>query len=77
MPEFSSDGVSINYIDEGQGPPIVLVHGFASSLHGNWRATGIADALVTSGRRVVALDCRGHGRSGKPHDPEAYGGTKM
>ena len=77
MPEFSSDGVSINYIDEGQGPPIVQVHGFASSLHGNWRATGIADALVKSGRRVVALDCRGHGRSGKPHDPEAYGGTKM
>lgn len=77
MPEFASDGVTINYIDEGRGSPIVLVHGFASSLHGNWRATGIADALTKSGRRVVALDCRGHGRSGKPHDQEAYGGTKM
>lgn len=77
MPEFVSDGVAINYIDEGAGRPIVLVHGFASNLHGNWRATGLVDALVASGRRAVALDCRGHGRSGKPHEPEAYSGTKM
>jgi len=81
MPTFDSNGpataVTINYIDEGQGPPVVLVHGFASSLQGNWRAPGIVDALVKAGRRVVALDCRGHGRSGKPHDPEAYAGTAM
>lgn len=78
MPTFDShDGLEINYIDEGAGEPIVLVHGFASSLHGNWRAPGIVDALVAEGRRVVALDCRGHGRSGKPHDPAAYGGSSM
>ncbi len=77
MPEFDSNGVRINYIDEGSGPPVVLVHGFASNLQGNWRAPGIVGALVASGRRVVALDCRGHGRSGKPHDPAAYEGTKM
>ena len=77
MPTFDSSGFEINYIDEGSGRPIVLVHGFASNLHGNWRATGIADALVKSGRRVIALDARGHGRSGKSHDPEDYAGTKM
>ncbi len=77
MPTLDIDGVAINYVDEGTGPAIVLVHGFASSLQGNWRAPGIFDALVASGRRVVALDCRGHGQSGKPHDPAAYGQARM
>ena len=77
MPTLDVDGVAINYVAEGNGPAVVLVHGFASSLHGNWRAPGIIDALTAAGRRVIALDCRGHGRSGKPHDPEAYAGTKM
>jgi pimeloyl-ACP methyl ester carboxylesterase len=78
MPTFNShDGIEINYIDEGAGAPVVLVHGFASSLHGNWRAPGVVDAIVGAGRRAVALDCRGHGRSAKPHDPTAYGGKSM
>lgn len=77
MPEFDNNGVKINYIDEGSGEPVVLVHGFASNLQGNWRGPGVVDALVQAGHRVVALDCRGHGRSAKPHDPDAYTGSKM
>lgn len=76
MPTLQLD-VPINYVDEGAGPPVVLVHGFASDLEANWRAPGIVDALAGAGRRVVALDCRGHGRSGKPHDAAAYAGTRM
>src|SRR5438045_2614943 len=77
MPLLDVNGVAINYIDEGTGPAVVLVHGFAASLQANWRAPGIIDTIRNSGRRVIALDCRGHGRSGKPLDPHAYEGTKM
>ena len=77
MPSFDSNGIPINYIDEGAGPPIVLVHGFAASLEYNWRIPGIIDALKAAGRRAIALDCRGHGNSGKPHDPAAYADNAM
>jgi pimeloyl-ACP methyl ester carboxylesterase len=77
MPTLDVRGTHINYVDEGSGPPVLLVHGFASNLEDNWRAPGIFDALVAAGHRTIALDCRGHGKSGKPHDPHAYDGTAM
>lgn len=77
MPTFDSDSVSIHYETFGEGPPVVLVHGFASSIQGNWVVTGWVRRLADAGRRVVALDCRGHGASDKPHDPAAYAGTAM
>jgi len=71
---FSSDGVEIAYGVAGpsNGEPILLVHGFGSSMAVNWINTGWVDALVADGRRVVLFDNRGHGDSGKPHDPAAY-----
>ena len=72
MPFFDSAGVPIHYEVFGDGRPLVLVHGFASSLQGNWVAPGWVETLRPV-RRVVALDCRGHGESGKPYDPAAYG----
>jgi len=72
---FDSDGVPIRYQVYGEGEPIVLVHGFASSIQGNWANTGWVETLAPL-RQVIALDCRGHGESGKPHDPESYG-TEM
>jgi pimeloyl-ACP methyl ester carboxylesterase len=73
---FDSNGVTIHYETFGDGKPIVLVHGFASSLKGNWVATNCVETLQPI-RRVVALDCRGHGESDKPYEPEAYGGENM
>lgn len=73
---FDSDGVMIHYETFGQGKPIVLVHGYASSLKGNWVAANWVETLQPL-RRVVALDNRGHGKSDKPHEPEAYGGENM
>lgn len=60
----------------GAGPPIVLVHGWGASLRRNWVDTGWVDALCGL-RRVVALDCRGHGRSDKPREQAAYGYRAM
>jgi pimeloyl-ACP methyl ester carboxylesterase len=74
---FDSDGVEIAFIDEGVGPPTLLIHGFASNHNVNWVATSWLRDLVQAGRRVIALDNRGHGQSAKPRDPEAYGTPVM
>jgi len=74
MAYFDSDGVQIYFEERGKGDPVVLVHGFASRSDHNW--AGWIDTLARS-YRVVALDCRGHGKSGKPHDSAAYAGETM
>jgi pimeloyl-ACP methyl ester carboxylesterase len=76
----SWDGTEIVYHQWGVGwfgPPVVLHHGFVADAFVNWVFPGIVDALVAAGRHVVALDARGHGQSGKPHDPAVYGETAM
>jgi pimeloyl-ACP methyl ester carboxylesterase len=40
MPSFSHGSVEIAYLDEGQGDPIILLHGFASSKDVNWVQPG-------------------------------------
>ncbi len=72
MSNFISDGLNLHFIDEGEGRPILLIHGFASSIAQNWRSPGWIDALIKAGFRVIALDNRGHGASAKPHEEEAY-----
>jgi pimeloyl-ACP methyl ester carboxylesterase len=69
---FDSNGVKIYYTDEGKGEPVLLIHGFGASADLNWRMPGVIKALADN-YRVIALDNRGHGRSGKPHDPAKYG----
>jgi pimeloyl-ACP methyl ester carboxylesterase len=71
--EFRSNGVRIHYVDEGAGPPVLLIHGFGASLETNWRLPGTIDILKRNGFRVIALDNRGHGRSDKPTRVEDYG----
>ena len=72
MPTFRHDAVDIAFLDEGEGEPIVLVHGFASSKEVNWVRPGWTTALTGAGRRVIALDNRGHGESTKLYDPADY-----
>ena len=77
MPRFTHDGVEIAFLDEGEGEPIVLVHGFASTKEVNWVFPGWVTALTRAGHRVVALDNRGHGESTKLYLPAAYHSSLM
>jgi pimeloyl-ACP methyl ester carboxylesterase len=72
MPQFKHEDVEIAYLDEGEGEPIVLVHGFASTAAVNWVSPGWFVTLTRAGRRTIALDNRGHGASTKLYDPAAY-----
>jgi pimeloyl-ACP methyl ester carboxylesterase len=71
------DGVGLEVEVRGGGPPVVLVHGFASDRRINWAQTGWLEALARAGRQAIAPDCRGHGGSDKPHDPAAYSLERM
>jgi pimeloyl-ACP methyl ester carboxylesterase len=85
MQTFSSDGVRIAFVDEGPsgGPgdgnadPVLLIHGFASSVRYNWREPGWIAYLVKHGFQVIAMDNRGHGESDKLYDPKVYGAVLM
>jgi pimeloyl-ACP methyl ester carboxylesterase len=69
---FRSDDADIAYLDTGDGAPIIMVHGFASTKETNWVAPGWVDTLTRAGRRAIALDDRGHGASTKLYDPARY-----
>lgn len=65
MPHFQSEGYEIAYSIHGEGPSVLLVHGFGSNGKVNWVDTGWVDSLVRAGYRVITIDNRGHGKSQK------------
>ncbi|WP_208434221.1 alpha/beta fold hydrolase [Bartonella taylorii] len=69
---FEYDALRFAYREEGQGTPILLIHGFGSSARVNWYSTGWFRTLTEAGYRVIALDNRGHGDSVKSYDPSFY-----
>lgn len=72
MPRFSHDGIELAYLDEGEGDPVLMIHGFASTKDVNWVYPGWVSALTRAGRRAIAIDNRGHGESQKLYDPALY-----
>ncbi|MGE3875217.1 MAG: alpha/beta fold hydrolase [Parvibaculaceae bacterium] len=72
MPSFRSDIVDISYDVTGEGPPVLLIHGFASNARVNWWDTGWVKTLTGAGYQAVTFDNRGHGASTKLYDEAAY-----
>lgn len=72
MEFFDADGMTIAYVVEGEGSPLLLAHGFASTHRVNWVDTGWVKALTEAGYRVITPDMRGHGESGKSHEKADY-----
>lgn len=71
---FDSKGVQIRYVTEGAGEAVVLIHGWLSD-SSMWGGDGAGNTKLrpVEGFQVIAMDCRGHGKSGGPHDPTKYG----
>ena len=71
MPSTRHSGVRIHYEVFGNGPPVVLVHGYTASGHSNWVSSGWTGFLSRT-HSVIVPDLRGHGRSQKPYTSSAY-----
>src|SRR5262245_42221612 len=70
VPEVSNHGVRLSYDVVGQGRPLILLHGWSCD-RSWWTEPGYVDELRRD-HLVINVDVRGHGRSGKPHEPAAY-----
>jgi len=70
MPYANNYGVRIYYEVEGEGPPLILLHGLTED-SGWWRDSGYVESLRND-YRLILIDARGHGASDKPHIPDAY-----
>ena len=69
---FDANGVKLHYIVEGEGEPVVLIHGLSASARINWQMPGIV-SLLSKKYKVIAMDMPGHGESDKPANEDAYG----
>jgi pimeloyl-ACP methyl ester carboxylesterase len=70
MAYADNNGVRIHYQVEGNGPPLVLQHGYSDSLE-SWYDFGYVEQLKSE-RQVILIDARGHGASDKPHNTAEY-----
>jgi pimeloyl-ACP methyl ester carboxylesterase len=59
------DGVRLHYLERGEGPPVVLLHGNVVTAE-DWALSGVLDRVAARGHRVIAFDRPGYGHSGRP-----------
>ena len=77
MQFFTHDGFDLAFLNKGEGDPVLMIHGFASSHFVNWVSPGWFKTLNDAGYRAIAFDNRGHGQSSKSYDPADYTPQKM
>ena len=77
MHKFNSDGVEIAYEMAGEGPPVLLIHGFASTGRVNWWDTGWVKTLTEAGHRSSPSTIAAMAQSQKLYDPALYPATEM
>ena len=77
MQFFTHDGFDLAFLDKGDGDPVLMIHGFASSHFVNWVSPGWFKTLNDAGYRAIGFDNRGHGQSSKSYDPADYTPQKM
>jgi len=68
----ASDGVELAYHEQGEGRPVILLHGLFSDANMNWIKFGSAARIAAGGFRVIMPDLRAHGFSGRPHGEQYY-----
>ena len=73
----ASDGYDIAYDCQGEGAPVVLIHGFGANRNITWANTNWYQTILKAGHKLIAIDCRGHGESDKPHEPDDYDEGRM
>lgn len=64
--------MQIRYVERGAGTPVVMLHGYTGTLDRHFVGNGVFGQIAAD-HRAIAMDLRAHGKSGKPHDPKAYG----
>ncbi|RUY84549.1 alpha/beta fold hydrolase, partial [Mesorhizobium sp. M7A.F.Ca.CA.001.12.2.1] len=81
MQFFTHDGFDLAFLERqpesGEGDPVLMIHGFASSHYVNWVSPGWFKTLNDAGYRAIAFDNRGHGASSKSYDEADYTPVKM
>jgi pimeloyl-ACP methyl ester carboxylesterase len=68
----ASDGIELAYHEQGEGRPVILLHGLFSDATMNWIKFGHSARIAAGGFRVIMPDLRAHGQSGKPHEEIYY-----
>ncbi len=66
---ISANGIDIHFVEQGEGPLVLFLHGFPESWY-SWRHQ--LPAVAAAGYRAVALDMRGYGQTSKPQSISSY-----